>query len=232
MTQEEHHNALLLQQQQLQHQQQQLNDSTVVGTMGGDMSVLHLGGMNMGNMDDAAIAEAHAQAAAAAMAEQQQAYALQQHQQALAAHHAAQQAAAAAQQQQAASYHQSASSSSTRNGVTSGLRSSSTLNAYRDRSSTPLTGRRKDMASASVVGTRPIKRSRGHSPPVDYDAYGIDERRKGGGGGGGSSCHQCKSRRNYNDLTYCTSSLNKKNKVYFYNAQWLVTLNGMNHCMM
>lgn len=29
---------------------------------------------------------------------------------------------------------------------------------------------------------------------------------------GGSSCHQCKSRRNYGDLTYCTSSLNKKNK--------------------
>ena len=29
---------------------------------------------------------------------------------------------------------------------------------------------------------------------------------------GGSSCHQCKSRRAWNDLTYCTSSLNKKNK--------------------
>lgn len=29
---------------------------------------------------------------------------------------------------------------------------------------------------------------------------------------GGSSCHQCKSRRNYADLTYCSSSLNKKNK--------------------
>ena len=29
---------------------------------------------------------------------------------------------------------------------------------------------------------------------------------------GGSSCHQCKSRRNYGDLSYCSSSLNKKNK--------------------
>ena len=29
---------------------------------------------------------------------------------------------------------------------------------------------------------------------------------------GGSSCHQCKSRRGWGDLTYCTSSLNKKNK--------------------
>ncbi len=27
---------------------------------------------------------------------------------------------------------------------------------------------------------------------------------------GGSSCHQCKSRRSFTDLTYCTSSLNKK----------------------
>lgn len=33
-----------------------------------------------------------------------------------------------------------------------------------------------------------------------------------GGLGGGSSCHQCKSRRNSQDLTYCTSSLKKKNK--------------------
>lgn len=30
--------------------------------------------------------------------------------------------------------------------------------------------------------------------------------------GGGSSCHQCKSRRNYVALTYCTSNLDKKNK--------------------
>jgi len=29
---------------------------------------------------------------------------------------------------------------------------------------------------------------------------------------GGSSCHQCKSRRSDNDLTYCTASLSKKNK--------------------
>jgi hypothetical protein len=33
-----------------------------------------------------------------------------------------------------------------------------------------------------------------------------------GGSAGGSSCHQCKSRRAYGDLTYCTSSLGKKNK--------------------
>lgn len=31
-------------------------------------------------------------------------------------------------------------------------------------------------------------------------------------GKGGSSCHQCKSRRNFNALTYCTSNLDKKNK--------------------
>lgn len=30
--------------------------------------------------------------------------------------------------------------------------------------------------------------------------------------GAGSSCHQCKSRRSNEDLTHCTSSLNKKNK--------------------
>jgi len=29
---------------------------------------------------------------------------------------------------------------------------------------------------------------------------------------GGSSCHQCKSRRNCSDLTYCTSNLDKKKK--------------------
>jgi len=29
---------------------------------------------------------------------------------------------------------------------------------------------------------------------------------------GGSSCHQCKSRRNFGHLTYCTSNLDKKNK--------------------
>ena len=31
-------------------------------------------------------------------------------------------------------------------------------------------------------------------------------------GKGGSSCHQCKSRRNFTALTYCTSNLDKKNK--------------------
>jgi hypothetical protein len=31
-------------------------------------------------------------------------------------------------------------------------------------------------------------------------------------GKGGSSCHQCKSRRNFTALTYCTSTLDKKNK--------------------
>lgn len=31
-------------------------------------------------------------------------------------------------------------------------------------------------------------------------------------GQGGSSCHQCKSRRNFTALTYCTSNLDKKNK--------------------
>lgn len=31
-------------------------------------------------------------------------------------------------------------------------------------------------------------------------------------GAGGSSCHQCKSRRNFVALTYCTSNLDKKNK--------------------
>lgn len=46
-----------------------------------------------------------------------------------------------------------------------------------------------------------------------------DKKRKGdlsaaaaADGKGGSSCHQCKSRRNYNALTYCTASLDKKSK--------------------
>jgi hypothetical protein len=37
-------------------------------------------------------------------------------------------------------------------------------------------------------------------------------RRVKGDGAGGSSCHQCKSRRSAGDLTYCSASLNKKNK--------------------
>src|SRR4051812_48634126 len=34
-------------------------------------------------------------------------------------------------------------------------------------------------------------------------------RGKGRSKGGGSSCHQCKSRRNFGALTYCTSNLDK-----------------------
>ena len=45
----------------------------------------------------------------------------------------------------------------------------------------------------------------------DGDAAGALGKAKGGSKGG-SSCHQCKSRRNFVALTYCTSNLDKKSK--------------------
>jgi hypothetical protein len=49
-------------------------------------------------------------------------------------------------------------------------------------------------------------------PPPDWTDDDEDGGKDKGDGKGGSSCHQCKSRRNFIALTYCTSKLDKKNK--------------------
>eukprot|EP00808_Paulinella_micropora_P030991 g78625.t1 len=78
----------------------------------------------------------------------------------------------------------------------------------------------------SLGDGRPFKRSKFSSRDAkaevddDSDASDDDSSSVHGNGGkkpklkgkGGSSCHQCKSRRNFTALTYCTSNLDKKNK--------------------
>ena len=56
-----------------------------------------------------------------------------------------------------------------------------------------------------------------HAPtpePIQYVAKPPKEKseRRLTSSAGGSSCHQCKSRRNFCDLTYCTTAQDKKNK--------------------
>lgn len=76
-----------------------------------------------------------------------------------------------------------------------------------------------DLNDANYEQHEPVRRERhstthhSHHHEKHYTTTHTKKRSKASDhGGGGSSCHQCKSRRSFGDLTYCTSSLNKKNK--------------------
>jgi Zinc-finger domain of monoamine-oxidase A repressor R1 len=76
--------------------------------------------------------------------------------------------------------------------------------SYTASPSTPHKSKKRKMSTQSSSYNRPHSPSASPSPP---SSSGQKVKKKGG-----SSCHQCKSRRNFSALTYCTGNLDRKNK--------------------
>ena len=91
-------------------------------------------------------------------------------------------------------------------GVLAGRRKQAASGRRRSVGSSSVHERETSEASGRVYKRPSAKVSQVAGSPAFKKKVGGD----GASGAGGSSCHQCKSRRAYMDLTYCTSSLGKK----------------------